>query len=131
MSEFEISPIARRARAHYVAQGRRSLPIPEWTDEAGAATVVYSTPLTMAERRRINARTMAAARKDDAGNPVIDPTDDILRTIIDKTVDADGKRIFSPLDLPVLEREVEAEILSRIYLFVTGPAPTAKAVEKN
>lgn len=67
---------------------------------------VYWNPLTIAEREAIQKKTGA---NDD-------PNDFALALMIQKALDADGKRIFADGDKAALRREIEAAILQEIQL---------------
>ena len=66
---------------------------------------VYWHPLTIAERESIQKKSKA----DDAN-------DFALALMIQKALDADGKRLFTDGDKASLRREVEAAVLQEIQL---------------
>ena len=79
---------------------------------------VYWNPLTIAERESIQKKTSS----DDAN-------DFALALMIQKALDADGKRLFSDGDKAGLRREVEAAVLQEIQLAMLESG-TAKEVEE-
>lgn len=95
--------VLSRAKAHFGT--RRSLTIPEWKDEDGNPTVLYWKPFTVDEQAKLKAARDAA--EDDA-------TDAMLRVIIAKAQDAEGKKVFDIGDRPELRVAVDALILDRI-----------------
>lgn len=68
---------------------------------------VHWHPLTIAERESIQKKTSAGL--DDAA-------DFALNLMIQKALDADGKRLFADGDRAALRREVEAAVLQEIQL---------------
>ena len=66
---------------------------------------VYWHPLTIAEREAIQKKTGTDDNADYA-----------LQMMIEKSLDVDGKRIFSDGDKASLRREIEANVLEEIQL---------------
>jgi len=79
---------------------------------------IYWNPLTIAERESIQKKSGT----DDAN-------DFALALMIQKALDADGKRLFSDGDKPSLRREVEAAVLQEIQLAMLESG-TDKEVEE-
>ena len=46
------SPILERVKAHREALGRKEIEVAEWSDDDGAPTIFFSTPITLGEMRR-------------------------------------------------------------------------------
>jgi len=69
---------------------------------------VYWHPLTIAERESIQKKSNAHGSED--------ASDFALSLMIEKALDADGKRLFSDGDRAALRRDVEANILQDIQL---------------
>ena len=79
---------------------------------------VYWNPLTISERESIQKKS----KTDDAN-------DFALALMIEKALDADGKRLFQDGDKAVLRREVEAAVLQEIQLAMLESG-TDKEVEE-
>jgi hypothetical protein len=79
---------------------------------------IYWNPLTIAERESIQKKSGT----DDAN-------DFALALMIQKALDADGKRLFSDGDKAALRREVEAAVLQEIQLAMLESG-TDKEVEE-
>ncbi len=79
---------------------------------------VYWHPLTIAERESIQKKS-----------PTDDPSEFALTLMIDKALDANGKRLFADGDKASLRREVEAAVLQDIQLAMIESG-TDKEVEE-
>jgi hypothetical protein len=119
---IEISKLAALAAKHYAAQGQKHVDVPEWVGDDGQPVRIYFRPLTLAER--------AAIRQ--AMDPAADPTsEEVIRTIVAKATDEAGGKLFNRGDVPTLRRQVDANILSRIFLAMIAAPPTVEDMEKN
>ena len=67
---------------------------------------VYWTPITIADRDRINSTLQAMNKADDEGS-----LDFALQVIINKAEDEKGKRLFTDVDRAGLRREVPLAVL--------------------
>tara|TARA_B100000287_G_scaffold149881_1_gene141603 strand:+ start:168 stop:548 length:381 start_codon:yes stop_codon:yes gene_type:complete len=67
---------------------------------------VYWTPITIADRDRINSTLQAMNKADDEGS-----LDFALQVIINKAEDEKGKRLFTDADRAGLRREVPLAVL--------------------
>lgn len=91
------------ARKHFEAMETRSMPVPEWTPEGAAEPMrVYWQPLTLRERSTIYKH----AKNDDMQA--------LARAIIVAARDAQGDRLFTIEDLPVLMRQVDPAVVTRL-----------------
>ena len=79
---------------------------------------VFWHPLTIAERESIQ-------KKSDSD----DANDFALGMMIQKALDAEGKRLFSDGDKPALRREVEASVLQDIQLAMLNSGAERKVEE--
>jgi hypothetical protein len=79
---------------------------------------VYWHPLTIAERESIQKKS----DKDDSG-------DFALSMMIEKALDADGKRMFQDGERAALRRDVEASILQDIQLAMLASGAENKVEE--
>lgn len=87
-------------RADYTARRRRVVVL---------GREVYVTPLTLGEQTRI-----AAMHPDDGALRMAE-------TIVSKTVDADGKPVFTKDDKSDLKRAVAGDALGGIIAAIVGP----------
>ncbi len=87
--------------------------------EGKTVLTVYWHPLTIAERESINKKT---GQSEDANNFA-------LALMIEKALDADGKRLFQDGDKAALRREIEAAVLQEIQLAMLESG-TDKEVEE-
>jgi hypothetical protein len=99
--------------ADFDAQGRQSLPVEELGGE------VYWTPVTVSERARIVARV-------NEGNA----SEATVYAVILKAEDAEGQKMFSLEDKPVLMRRVRASVIERIAAAILTE-PSVETLEKN
>src|SRR5690606_17369688 len=89
--------------AHYAAQERLIISVPEWGDESGPL-MVHVFPMTMAE---VNLMQKIASKK--ASN-----IEQAANIIVVKAKDESGKRIFSINDRDKLMQEADYRVVSRI-----------------
>lgn len=94
--------VLERATAHFDAQGVTRIEVPEWPDEKGNSTVVYSQPFTLGDRKKL----IKFAQEDDL--------EFIVRMVIMKCEDESGEKVFDLSDKPTLMNKVDPEIISRI-----------------
>jgi|TARA_R100000458_G_C8029772_1_gene85795 hypothetical protein len=87
-------------------------------DNGEAVLEVYWHPLTIAERESIQ-------RKADAE----DANDFALSMMIQKALDADGKRLFQDGEKAVLKNAVEASVLQEIQLAMLSSGAESKVEE--
>ena len=87
-------------------------------DNGEAVLEVYWHPLTIAERESIQ-------KKDDAE----DANDFALNMMIQKALDADGKRLFQDGEKAVLKNAVEASVLQEIQLAMLSSGAESKVEE--
>jgi hypothetical protein len=96
------SPILERVKAHREALGRKEIEVAEWSDDDGAPTIFFSTPITLGEMRRWY--------KGISGEDI----SVLVDVVITKAEDKDGKKVFSLEDKQPLLRTAEFSVLSRI-----------------
>ncbi len=94
--------IMDRAKAHFDAQGLTRIEVPEWPDESGNATVLYSQPFTLADRKML----AKYAQEDDL--------EFIVRMVIMKCETEQGGKAFDLADKPSLMNKVDPNVISRI-----------------
>ena len=95
--------VINRATAHYAAQERLIISVPEWGDES-EPLMVHVFPMTMAE---VNLMQKIASKK--ASN-----IEQAANIIVVKAKDESGKRIFSVNDRDKLMQEADYRVVSRI-----------------
>lgn len=110
--------ILERAKAHFDKQDIIEIVVPEWEDESGNPTTLYSKPFTLAERK-----TLYKFSKDD-------DLEFLVRLIIMKALDQDGNKVFDIGDKPVLMNRVDPNIITRIANCMTA-APSVEESEGN
>lgn len=91
-----------RAKAHFDAQEVKRIEVPEWADEGGNPTIIFSEPFTLADRK-----TLAKFAKDD-------DMEFIVRLLIMKAMTEDGTKVFDLSDKPVLMNKVDPTVITRI-----------------
>ena len=94
--------IIERAKRHAESLGRKMVEVPEWVDDAGAPTILYSKPITLYEMRK----WWAGMQKDDITI--------FVALIIAKAEDREGKKDFSLEDKQPLLRTAEFSVLARV-----------------
>jgi hypothetical protein len=94
--------ILDRAKAHFDAQGMKKIEVPEWADEQGNPTVLYSSPLSMNDRKALR----SAADGDE--------TEFLVRLVILKCELDDGVKAFDLSDKPLLMKKVDPNVIQRI-----------------
>lgn len=110
--------ILDRAKAHFDLQGVTRIEVPEWLDESGNPTVMYSQPFTLADRKKL----IKFAQEDDL--------EFIVRLVIMKCENADGEKCFDLSEKPVLMTKVDPNVISRIAAQIVA-TPTAEEQSGN
>ena len=77
------SPILERVKAHREALGRKQIEVAEWSDDDGAPTIFYASPITLAEMRKWY--------KGITGEDI----SVLVDVVIAKAEDKDGKKVFT------------------------------------
>lgn len=94
--------ILDRAKAHFDSHGVKKIEIPEWPDDSGKPTILYSSPVSMNDRK--------ALRKSADG----DEAEFLVRLVILKCELEDGSKAFDLSDKPMLMKQVDPNIIQRI-----------------
>ena len=94
--------IIERAKRHAESLGRKIVEVPEWVDDDGGPTILYSKPITLFEMRK----WWAGMQKDDITV--------FVDLIIAKAEDADGEKAFTIEDKQPLLRTAEFSVLARV-----------------
>lgn len=95
-----------RVQSHF-EQGRTCLEVPEWGEDPDNPLKIYSTPLTLREKKRIVEMTS-------------DNNEATARVVILKACDEKGDAIFDIADLQTLMRKADADVLERICLWISS-----------
>jgi hypothetical protein len=95
--------VINRATAHYAAQERLVISVPEWGDDKGPLEM-HVLPMTMSE---VNMMGKIASKK--ASN-----IEQAANIIVVKAKDKDGKRLFTITDRDKLMQEADYRVVSRI-----------------
>jgi len=101
-----LSPAGERVKRHYqqfCGDGRRSIVVPEWSDEDGPAFVIYWKPFTVGDHIRF----FGGEGKTDSGV--------YSKLVVYKAEHLDGKKIFAELeDASVLRIQADFSVVRRI-----------------
>lgn len=99
------SQVLSRAKAHFEQQGLHKIAVPEWGAK-GSPLVIYWTPLTVSERRKIY--EPVDGKTPDGGTIMV-------RALLRKACNADGKKLFTEVDDEhELLHKVDGEVVGRI-----------------
>jgi hypothetical protein len=107
--------ILDRAKSHFEAQGIKKIEIPEWPDENGKPTVLYSSPVSLNDRKALR----QAAEGDES--------EFMLRLVILKCEMDDGSKAFDLSDKPTLMKKVDPNIIQRIAASI-AEAPSVETM---
>ena len=110
--------ILDRAKAHFESQEVKRIEVPEWPDDSGQPTVIFSEPFTLSDRK-----TLAKFAKDD-------DMEFIVRLVIMKSLTEDGQKVFDLSDKPVLMNKVDPTVITRIANQI-AEAPTVDDMVGN
>lgn len=92
-----MSEILDRITAHFDSLGKRTIEVPEW------GCTIHATPVTIAERNRIY--------KNSKGD---NDYATLVRMIVVKATDADGKPMFNAADEPKLLNHADSTVIVRV-----------------
>jgi hypothetical protein len=106
--------VLERAKAHFDSQEIAEIEIPEWEDEQGNPTVIFSKPFTLGERKKL----LKFAKDDDM--------EFLVRLVIMKALDQSGSPVFDIGDKITLMNSVDPKIITRIANAMTA----SKSVEE-
>jgi uncharacterized protein (UPF0128 family) len=110
-----------RAKSHFkrLVDEPKTISVPEWAEE-GEEFIIYSTPLTLNERVKLNRHA----------NNTIEMGVEML---IMKAKDKDGNLLFSKEDKPEMMRAVDATVVARIAQHIAGVSDDelVEEAEKN
>ena len=92
-----------RAKSHFESLGTQSISVPEWKDDDGKSTVIYWNPITLAEKNKLLKTT---------GN--LNDVSLLADILIMKSLDKDGKKMFSFEDKFSLMHKTDPDVLATI-----------------
>lgn len=95
--------------AHFDAIGTRKIVVPEWNLE------IFTSPVTLAERSRIYADNRG---DNDYGT--------LVKILITKARDADGKPLFTLADKATLLQRADSNVLIRVAAEIMSGAATTE-----
>lgn len=105
--------ILDRVVKHFESKQTIRIEVPEWPDDKGNPTVLFSEPFTLAERQKLT----KMALEDDL--------EFIVRLIIMKCKTENGDQAFDLSDKPTLMHKSDPEVIARISQQIAS----AKTVE--
>lgn len=98
-----------RAKAHFEEISKPILvEVPEWGEAQDKPLMVYFSPLTMGEKRKL----FKKAKDDDIGF--------LVDVIIMKSRDSDGTPMFKPEDRAALMSKCDPEVIERLARHIPG-----------
>jgi len=109
--------ILDRAKAHFEAQEIKRIEVPEWGEDGNPA-IIMSEPFTLADRKSL----IKFAQDDEM--------EFLVRLIIMKALDEDGKKIFDLSDKPTLMNKVDPSVILRIANAISQ-IPTVEDMSGN
>lgn len=99
-----------RIASHFDSLAKRKIIVPEWGD-----LEIYATPMTLADRSQI----YRGVDSDDGHTPLV-------RVLIIKARDAEGRPLFSIADQPKLMNRADPVVVVRVANeILNGEAPKA------
>ncbi len=104
--------ILEKATAHFDAIGTKSIKVPEWD------TTIYAAPFTLNDKKTL----FKFSNGDDS--------EFMVRTLIMKAKDKNGKPVFSIEDIPTLSSHVDANVLERVVSEIVKVDSIQEAEEK-
>jgi len=107
--------ILDRVVAHYNQKEVTRIEVPEWPDENGKPTVMFSQPWSLEDRRKL----VRASSEDE--------NEFLIRLLILKLEDENGEKVFDLSHKPALLKKADPNIVSRI----TGQIMKSLSVEEQ
>jgi hypothetical protein len=104
--------ILDKAVAHFDKLGTKKIKVPEWD------SVIYATPFTLSEKRTL----LQFSKGNDA--------EFMVRTLIMKALDKDGKKVFDLSEKPTLMSHTHSGIIERVVGEIIAAISIKEAEEK-
>lgn len=92
-----------RARNHFENLGVQSIEVPEWKDNDDKPTIIYWNPITLAEKNKL---------LKVSGN--LNDVSLLADILIMKSLDKDGKKLFTLEDKIALMHKTDPDVLTSI-----------------
>ena len=99
-----------RVKDHFENQGVKKVEVAEWGEE-GKPLIIYSTPMSMAEKRNL----FKGARTDDLAV--------LVDAIVLKAKDEEGNKLFKLDDKKVLMNNADPEVIARVAGDILNTTP--------
>jgi len=113
-----VSEIMARVSAHFAALGKRRIEVPEWGGPDGPL-VLFSNPLTVADRSKVYRHAQGSLEF-------------LVRVLVLKAEDADGKPVFDVGDVHDLMTAADAKVVERVANeIMSHGAPNADELGKS
>jgi len=109
--------ILDNAKAHFDKQEVKRIEVPEWGDGENPA-IIMAEPFTLQDRKSL-------AKFADG-----DDMEFLVRLVIMKALDEDGKKIFDLSDKPVLMNKVDPAVILRVANQISA-TPTIEDMTGN
>jgi len=106
-----------RVKDHFENQGVKKIEVAEWGEE-GKPLIIYSTPMSMAEKRNL----FKQAKDGDLGV--------MVDAIVLKSKDADGNKIFKLDDKKVLMNSADPEVIAKVAGEILNTTPLDEIEKK-
>ena len=114
-----MSDILESAREHFKSKDIKRIEIPEWETKDGKPSVIYATPLTLAEKRRLTRDT----RPDDVTL--------FANVLILKAEDDKGNKIYKLDDKHSLLHTADPDVVMRVANQILDVIPVEDWEKKN
>jgi hypothetical protein len=106
-----------RVKAQFESLGVKKIEVAEWGEE-GKPLVIYSSPITLAEKRNL----FKGAKNDDIGV--------LVDVIVLKAKDAEGNKIFKLDDKQVLLNNADTNVIARVSTEILSAVSYEEAEKK-
>lgn len=113
------SAIMSRVKAHFNEKNvMREIEVPEWADDEGNPTLIYHTPMTLHQRQYVDQQSKNNFER-------------LVMVVITKSLDKDGKKLFSLADKHGLMRAADSDVVSNIATQIVGGDEEVDVAEGN
>jgi len=106
-----------RVKDHFENQGVKKIEVAEWGEE-GKPLIIYSTPMSMAEKRNL----FKSAKDGDLAV--------MVDAIVLKAKDAEGNKIFKLDDKKVLMNSADPEVIAKVAGEILNTTPLDEIEKK-
>jgi hypothetical protein len=112
-----MSNVIDRVKAQFESLGIKKIEVAEWGEE-GKPLIVYSTPITLGEKRNL----FRGAKNDDLGV--------LIDVIVLKAKDEEGNKIFKLDDKQTLLNNADADVIGRVASAILNSTSYEEAEKK-